>query len=145
MTPRAEGLLPRSQGLKAEHPCWGDRRLWPYWHGVEGWSVKNKRGRRVVWAPHLGVTPNPQLQAKRPPCRSQPQPTTPQEWWGSDMTKGRVDGFGWVYLVLVWDWYTPKSVGYDEGCPVPPGIGWQLGTWRSAASCQRALGTRACP
>jgi transposase InsO family protein len=33
------------------------------------------------------------------------------------MTKVMVDGFGWGYLVLVWDWYTQKIVGYDAGVP----------------------------
>lgn len=31
------------------------------------------------------------------------------------MTKVMIDGFGWVYVVLVLDWYTKKIVGYHAG------------------------------
>jgi putative transposase len=33
------------------------------------------------------------------------------------MTKVMVEGFDWVFIVLVWDWYTKKVVGYDAGVP----------------------------
>jgi putative transposase len=33
------------------------------------------------------------------------------------MTKLLVDGFGWVYIVLVLEWYTKRIVGYDAGTP----------------------------
>jgi len=35
----------------------------------------------------------------------------PHEIWGIDMTKFLVAGLGWVYLVIVIDWYTKKIVG----------------------------------
>ena len=31
------------------------------------------------------------------------------------MTKGLVQDFGWVYIVVVRDWYTKKIVGHDAG------------------------------
>ena len=31
------------------------------------------------------------------------------------MTKVLVEGFGWVYIVVVLDWYTKKIVGYYAG------------------------------
>jgi hypothetical protein len=33
------------------------------------------------------------------------------------MTKVLVGGFGWVYIVVVLDWYTKKIVGYYAGMP----------------------------
>lgn len=54
----------------------------------------------------------PALKAKRTPTGSQPGATKPNEWWGIDMTKLLVEGFGWVYIVVVLDWYTKKIVGY---------------------------------
>ena len=33
------------------------------------------------------------------------------------MTKVSVEGFGWVYIVLVVDWYTTNIVGYYAGSP----------------------------
>ena len=33
------------------------------------------------------------------------------------MTKALVEGFGWVYIVVLLDWYTKKIVGYYAGSP----------------------------
>jgi putative transposase len=74
--------------------------------------VHKKRVLRVLREHHLLVTPNSKLKAKRTPTRSKPRPTMPHEWWGTDLTKVLVEGFGWVYSVLVLDWYTKKIVGY---------------------------------
>jgi hypothetical protein len=52
-----------------------------------------------VLADHLlGV---PVERAKRKADTSKPRPTRPNEWWGIDMTKVMIEGFGWVYLVVV--------------------------------------------
>lgn len=56
-----------------------------------------------------------QYKAKRTPTRSKPRPIRPNQWWGIDMTKFIVDKLGWVYLVVVLDWYTRKIVGYHIG------------------------------
>lgn len=51
--------------------------------------------------------------AKRTPQRSKPRASRPGELWGIDMTKSLIHGLGWVYLVIVLDWYTKKIVGWD--------------------------------
>jgi len=51
-------------------------------------------------------------QAKRISNHPKPRPTHPNQWWGIDMTKFMVDQIGWIYLVVVLDWYTRKIVGY---------------------------------
>ena len=56
-----------------------------------------------------------QYKAKRTPTKSKPRPIRPNQWWGIDMTKFIVDKLGWVYLVVVLDWYTRKIVGYHIG------------------------------
>ena len=33
--------------------------------------------------------------------------------WGIDMSKVMIENFGWIYLVIVIDWYTKKIVGYS--------------------------------
>jgi putative transposase len=123
---RDEGLLPRIQGLKAEHPFWGYRRSWAYLPVVAGLSVKKKRVLRGMREHNLRVKPNSTLTAKRTPRRSQPRPTQPHEWWGLEMTQVMGEDFGWVYLVLVLAWYTQKSVGYDAGVP------WTARHWLAA-------------
>jgi putative transposase len=109
---RDESLLPRIQALKAAHPFWGYRRIWAYLHFIEQLPINKKRILRLMQEHHLLVTPNPRLKAKRTPIRSKPRPSKPNEWWGIDMTKVAVEGFGWVYIVVILDWYTKKIVGY---------------------------------
>jgi putative transposase len=109
---RDESLRPRIQTLKAAHPFWGYRRIWAYLRFVEQRAVNKKRVLRLLREHQLLVTPNLRLRAKRTPTGSKPKPTRPNEWWGIDMTKVLVEGFGWVSIVLVLDWYTKKIVGY---------------------------------
>jgi putative transposase len=105
------------QALKAGHPFWGYRRMWVYLRFVEQLPVNKKRILRLMPEHHFLVRPNQQLKAKRTLTRNKPRPTRPNGWWGIDMTKVMVEGFGWVYIVLVLDWYTKKIVGYDAGMP----------------------------
>jgi putative transposase len=114
---RAEGLLPRIQALKAEHPFWGDRCIWPYWRVVDQWPINKKRILRLRREHRLLVTPNLKLKAKRTPSRSKPRPHKPNAWWGIDMTKVLVEGFGWIYIVVVLDWYT--RLVYRSRCGLP--------------------------
>jgi putative transposase len=109
--------MPRIQQLKAEPPFGGDRRSWAYLRFVAQVPVHKKRVLRLRRDHHLLVPPNPRLKAKRTPTRSQPRPTKPHEWWGIDMTKGMVTGFGWLSVVVVLDWDTKQIVGYDAGVP----------------------------
>jgi putative transposase len=114
---RDDRLLPRIQVLKAEHPFWGYRRIWAYLRFVEQQPVNKKRILRLMREHHLLVQSNLRLKAQRTPTRSKPKPTKPNEWWGIDMTKVLVEGFSWVSIVLVLDWYTKKIVGYYAGMP----------------------------
>jgi putative transposase len=109
---RNQTLLERMRVLKAEHPFWGYRRIWAYLRFVEQLPVNKKRILRLMQEHHLLVTPQQRLKAKRTPMRSKPKPTRPNEWWGIDMTKVMVQDVGWVYIVVVLDWYTKMVVGY---------------------------------
>ena len=80
---RDEGLRPRSQALKAAHPCWGYRRSWAYLHVLERLPVNKKRLWRLMRAQYLLVTPTLRRNAKRTPPRSQPRPSQPHEWGAS--------------------------------------------------------------
>jgi putative transposase len=112
---RNEGLLQRMRELKAEHPFWGYRRIWAYLRFVEKHTVNQKRILRLMREHHLLVPPNLRLKAKRTPMGRKPRPSKPNEWWGIDMTKVLVQGAGWVYIVVVLDWYTKAIVGYYAG------------------------------
>jgi transposase InsO family protein len=112
---RNDGLLQRIRELKAEHPFWGYRRIWAYLRFVEKRVINQKRILRLMREHHLLVPRNLRLKAKRTPMGSKPRPTRPNEWWGIDMTKVLVQGVGWVYVVVVLDWYTKAIVGYYAG------------------------------
>jgi transposase InsO family protein len=115
VTQRNAALLERIRVLKAAHPFWGYRRIWATLHYGEGLPVNKKRILRLLRAHALLVTPNQRLRATRTPTTRKPRPTRPNEWWGIDMTKVLVESFGWVYVVVVLDWYTKKLVGYHLG------------------------------
>jgi len=106
-----EELLRRIQEICKEHPFWGYRRVTAWLKRREDTLVNRKRVYRLMRENHLTVKQK-RYQAKRVSKRPKPQPTRPNQWWGIDMTKFMVDGIGWLYLVVVLDWYTRKIVGY---------------------------------
>ncbi len=112
---RNASVVQRIHALKAEHPFWGYRRLWAHLRFVEGLSVNKTRVLRLLRAEQLLVKPTPRLRATRTPTRRKPRPTQPNQWWGIDMTNVLVTPVGWVYIVLVLDWYTKKIVGHHVG------------------------------
>jgi transposase InsO family protein len=112
---RNSSVLTRIRGLKADHPFWGYRRIWAHLKYVDGLKVNRKRVFRLMQKHELVVKPNTRLKAIRTVQRSKPRPVRPRQWWGIDMTKVMVEGFGWMYVVAVLDWYTKKIVGYYAG------------------------------
>lgn len=131
VTERNAALLDRIAALKAEHPFWGYRRVWAHLRYVEGEQVNKKRILRLLREHDLLVQPNLRLKAKRTWSRPKPRPTAPNQWWGIDMTKVMLEGFGWVYVVLVLDWYTKKIVGHYAGL--------QCRTWQWLVALNRAV------
>jgi putative transposase len=114
VTLRNEYLLERIKDIKAAHPFWGYRRVWAYLRYVNGFIMNKKRVYRLMREHNLTVKPNPRLMAKRVSKTSKPKPDRPKQWWGIDMTKVMTDS-GWVYVVIVLDWYTKKIVGHYSG------------------------------
>jgi len=114
VTLRNEYLLERIKDIKADHPFWGYRRVWAYLRYIDGLIVNKKRVYRLMREHNLTVRPNTRLIAKRVSERPKPRPDRPKQWWGIDMTKVMTDR-GWVYVVIVLDWYTKKIVGHYSG------------------------------
>jgi transposase InsO family protein len=111
---RNEHLVSKIKDLKSEHPFWGYRRVWAYVRYVDGLIVNKKRIYRLMREHNLTVKPNPRLIAKRVSERPKPRPDRPKQWWGIDMTKV-LTNTGWVYVVIVLDWYTKKIEGHYSG------------------------------
>jgi len=114
VTLRNEYLLERIKDIKGEHPFWGYRRVWAYLRYIDGLIVNKKRVYRLMREHNLTVKPNTRLIAKRVSERPKPRADKPKQWWGIDMTKVMTDR-GWVYVVIVLDWYTKKIVGHFSG------------------------------
>ena len=115
VTERNSPVVERIKEIKADHPFWGYRRIWAHLKYIDGLEVNKKRIFRLMQKHELLVKPNTRLKAIRTSGRSKPRPTRPYEWWGIDMTKVMVEGFGWMYIVVVLDWYTKKIVGHYAG------------------------------
>ena len=109
---RNRELAERIRGIKAEHPFWGYRRVWARLKFAEGLTINKKRVLCVMRSHGLTVKPDERLKALRTSGRPKPRPTMPNQWWGIDMTKALAGESGWVYIVVVLDWYTKKIVGY---------------------------------
>jgi len=105
-------LLARIEAIKAEHPFWGYRRVRAWLVHREKIHVNEKRVRRIMKEHGLMATQMVH-KAKRRPQRSKPKAEMPRQYWGIDMTKFMIQAIGWVYLVIVLDWYTKKIVGWN--------------------------------
>ncbi len=106
-------ILARIQTLKAQHPFWGYRRVWAYLRYREGLDINKKRIWRLMKENNLLVSKNTRLKACRTALKAKPRANKPNQIWGIDMTKVMVNGWGWLYLHVVLDWYTKKIVGYN--------------------------------
>ena len=107
-------VVERIRQIKSDHPFWGYRRMWAYLRYVDGLVINKKRVYRLMKEHNLTVRPNHKLKAKRLSGRRKPRPDRPNQWWGIDMTKVMTDS-GWVYIVIVLDWYSKKVVGHYSG------------------------------
>jgi len=108
-------LLEQIKEIKTDHPLWGHRRVWAYLKYRQGISVNRKRVHRLMKENQFLVTKNERLKAKRTKMRPKPHAEYPNHFWGIDMTKIRMSTWGWLYLVVVLDWYTKEIVGYSLG------------------------------
>lgn len=104
-------LLEKIKEVKQVHLFWGYRRVRAYLKTKFGISVSYNRLYRIMKKNDLLVD-RKRYKAKRTPQKDKPKPEKLNQWWGTDMTKFYVQSFGWVYLVIVLDWYSKKIVGY---------------------------------
>ena len=111
---RNEFIVERIRQLKSDHPFWGYRRVWAYFRYVDDILINKKRVLRLMKKHNLIVTQNTRLKAKRISDKKKPRPSCPNHWWGIDMTKVMSEN-GWVYIVIVLDWYSKKIVGHHAG------------------------------
>lgn len=104
-------LLEKIKEVKLVHLYWGYRRVRAYLKMKLGISVSYNRVYRLMKKNDLLVD-RKRYKAKRTPQRDKPKSVKINQWWGTDMTKFYIQSFGWVYFVIVLDWYSKKIVGY---------------------------------
>ncbi len=108
---RDVGLVEKIKALKDQHPFWGYRRVRAWLLYREKILVNEKRVRRLMKGHDL-MAPQTAHKVKRTSGRSKPRADEQKQFWGIDATKFMVDSLGWVYLVIVLDWYTKKVAGW---------------------------------
>ncbi|GAB4536649.1 MAG: hypothetical protein Fur0020_04840 [Thermodesulfovibrionia bacterium] len=107
-----EVLLEKIRVVKDGHPFWGYRRVTGWLKHREGLNINHKRVHKLMKGHGLLATQTVH-EAKRTPQKSKPRAERPRQYWGIDMTKFMIPVIGWVYLVIVLDWYTKKIVGWN--------------------------------
>ena len=98
---RNQGLLAQIRRVNADHSFWGYRRVWAYMRYIQQQVVTQKRVYRLMKLLGLLVPPNLRLKVSRVSQSRKPRLTAPNRWWGIEMTKVLIEGFGWVDVVLV--------------------------------------------
>lgn len=107
-----EEIICKIKEIKTSHPFWGYRRVCAWLKKRESMFISEIKVRKLMKENDLLVEKKC-YKARRANETSKPRATKPKEFWGIDMTKFMVTSIGFVYLVIVLDWYTKKIVGFD--------------------------------
>ena len=105
-------VLSQIKEIRGLHTFWGYRRVWAWLKHREKIVISKKRTYRIMKENNL-LCPKKAFRKNEAKTRSKPKATRPNQYWGIDMTKFMINGLGWVYLVIVLDWFTKKIVGFD--------------------------------
>ncbi len=105
-------LIELIKEIKSLHLFWGYRRIRAFIKNYHRIPISYKKVFRIMKENDLLLKPK-RYKAKRTPQREKPKPYKINQWWGTDMTKFYIGDLGWVYLVVVLDWFSKKVVGYN--------------------------------
>lgn len=105
-------ILLEIKDIKRKHPFYGYRRITALVRKQLKKLINHKRIYRLMKEEEL-LCQQKRYKAKRHKLgdRSKPKAKYPNHWWGTDMTKHYVEGYGWLYIVPVLDWYTKEVLG----------------------------------
>ena len=114
------------------HPFYGTRRMTQYLRGL-GYVINRKRVQRLMRTLRLaGMAPCPNTSKPHPPHKLYPNllrgvdVIAPNQVWNTDITYIRLR-HGFVYLVAIIDWYSPKV------------LAWRLSNTMNAGFCVNCL------
>ena len=77
----------------------------------DGIVIGKNRVYRLMKETQLMVPKNLKLMAKRHSTHPKPRAKRPNQYWGMDMTQIKLNGWGWVYVHVVLDWFTKEIIG----------------------------------
>ena len=104
-------ILEMIKTIRSEHNFWGYRRIHAYLKHEYGVVIGLNKVYKIM--KKNGILQNIKIhKAKRTPQKEKPRANKKNDWWGTDMTKFYVNTIGWLYLVVVIDWYSKKLLGY---------------------------------
>lgn len=106
-----EIILENIRQIKSDHPFWGYRRARAYLR----YKMDIQRSEKYIYRlmKQNGLLVDVKCyKAKRTPQREKIRTEKQNSVWGTDMTKFYIDTVGWIYFVIVLDWYTKKIVGW---------------------------------
>jgi transposase InsO family protein len=98
--------------IQSKHPSWGYPRITNWLKKREGIHINEKRIYRIMQENGLLIKNKPNKAVRSNNNKNKPKPDKPNQWWGTDMTKFLVPEIGWVYLIVVIDWFTKKCIGW---------------------------------
>ena len=107
-----QALVEKLKELRLRHPFWGYSRMTAWLRYREGLPVNRNRIHRLMRDNGLLVE-QARHKALRTSPRPKPKATSPNQYWGIDMTKFLLRPMGWCYLIVVLDWYTREIVGWN--------------------------------
>jgi len=108
-------IIDKITQIIAEHPFWGYRRVCAWLNHREDIKINKKRVYRIMKENKLCLNNQQLHKAKRKIDTSKPRATRPNQWWGIDMTKFLIPSIGWVYFVVLLDWFNKKVLGWHVG------------------------------
>ena len=108
---KREEVLEKIRLIKSEHPFWGYRRTRAYLQYKLNIHVSRKYVYQLMKENGLLVDVK-KYKATRVAQREKIRAEKVNQVWGTDMTKFYINTVGWLYFVVVLDWYTKKIVGW---------------------------------
>lgn len=109
---KSEAIIGIIKQIKSEHPYWGYRRVRAYLRYKMSIHISYKLTYRLMKENGLLVDVK-RYKATRVAQREKIRAEKVNQVWGTDMTKFYVDTVGWLYFVVVLNWYTKKIVGWS--------------------------------
>lgn len=109
-------IIDKIKQIIEKHPFWGYRRVWAYLNRRENILINKKKVLSLMRKENI-VQKQKKTKEQRE-YRSKPKADKPNQFFGIDMTKFMLPSFGWIYLVVIIDWYTKKilSCKVDISC-----------------------------